>query len=127
MCEFGLTHCQFTLMLVMTNSTPADQALGALGDGRRRAIVEQLALRPSSVGEIAAGLPVTSPAVSQHLRVLKEAGLVRENPEGVRRIYRLNPAGLAAIRQWLDAHFATAPGTVSVERADGDNLGDASE
>jgi DNA-binding transcriptional ArsR family regulator len=53
-------------------------------------------------------MPVSRPAVSQHLRVLKQAGLVREVPEGTRRIYRLDPRGIAAMREWLDAHWAAA-------------------
>jgi DNA-binding transcriptional ArsR family regulator len=86
----------------------AVEALGALGDPTRRAIFERLAARPAAVGELAAGLPVSRPAVSQHLRVLKEAGLVNETPEGTRRIYRLDPRGIAAMRDWLDAHWAGA-------------------
>jgi DNA-binding transcriptional ArsR family regulator len=92
----------------MANASAAVRALGALGDPSRRAIVEQLALRPSSVGDIAAQMPVTRSAVSQHLRVLKEAGLVSETPEGTRRIYRLDPAGIAAVRDWLDAQWTMA-------------------
>jgi DNA-binding transcriptional ArsR family regulator len=68
----------------------------------RQSIVGQLAERPMAVGELAARLPVTRPAVSQHLKVLKEAGLVRYRPEGTRRIYCIDPAGLGQIRQWLD-------------------------
>lgn len=68
----------------------------------RLAIVERLGDRPMAVGELAALLPVTRPAVSQHLKVLKEAGLVRDQAEGTRRIYHVDPAGLGAIRQWLD-------------------------
>ena len=92
----------------MTNRSAALQAFGALGDPTRRAILEQLAVRPSAVGELAATLPVSRSAVSQHLRVLKEAGLVNETPDGVRRIYRLDPRGIAAMRDWLDAHWSTA-------------------
>jgi DNA-binding transcriptional ArsR family regulator len=92
----------------MTNRSAALQAFGALGDPTRRAIFEQLAVRPSAVGELAATLPVSRSAVSQHLRVLKEAGLVNETPDGVRRIYRLDPRGIAAMRDWLDAHWSTA-------------------
>src|SRR5215470_12824427 len=91
----------------MTN-LEAIQAFGALGDSTRRAIFEQLAARPSAVGELAATLPVSRSAVSQHLRVLKEAGLVNETPVGTRRIYRLDPRGIAAMRDWLDAHWFTA-------------------
>jgi DNA-binding transcriptional ArsR family regulator len=71
-------------------------------------IFERVAARASPVGLLARGLPVSRPAVSQHLRVLKEAGLVRETAEGTRRIYRLDPRGIAAMREWLDAHWATA-------------------
>jgi len=92
----------------MTNASTAVRALSALGDPNRRAIFERLADAPASVGEIASLLPVTRSAVSQHLRVLKEAGLVSETPEGTRRIYRLDPAGIAAIRAWLDARWAMA-------------------
>jgi DNA-binding transcriptional ArsR family regulator len=74
----------------------------------RRAIVERLAEQPMSVGELAAHLPVTRPAVSQHLKVLKDAGLVRDEARGTRRVYRIDPAGLGAIRQWLDRHWEMA-------------------
>jgi DNA-binding transcriptional ArsR family regulator len=80
--------------------------LGALGDPSRRAIVEHLASGPSSVGDIAAGMTVTPSAVSQHLKVLKEVKLVSETRRGTRRIYRLDPAGIAAVRDWLDAQWA---------------------
>src|SRR6202035_2789409 len=89
----------------MAYATAAIEALGALGDPTRRAIFERLAARPSAVGELARGLPVSRPAVSQHLRVLKEAGLVSETPEGTRRIYRLDPRVIAAMRAWLEAHW----------------------
>jgi len=81
---------------------------GALADGRRRAIVAFLAERPRSVGELAAEMPVSRPAVSQHLKVLKDAGLVSEHPEGTRRIYRLNPVALAALRDQLDTYWRRA-------------------
>ena len=77
-------------------------AFSALAEPMRQAIVERLAERPMSVGELAAGLPVTRPAVSQHLKVLREAKLVRDEAAGTRRIYRLDPAGLGPIREWLD-------------------------
>jgi DNA-binding transcriptional ArsR family regulator len=92
----------------MAYASTAAAALGALGDPTRRAIFERVAARPSAVGELAAGLPVTRPAVSQHLRVLKEAGLVSETAEGTRRIYRLDPRGIGAVRDWLDAHWTGA-------------------
>jgi len=86
----------------------AIQALGALGDPTRRSIFEKLADRPSAVGDLAAGLPVSRPAVSQHLRVLKDAGLVREIADGTRRIYSLDPRGIGAMRDWLDSHWGGA-------------------
>jgi DNA-binding transcriptional ArsR family regulator len=77
-------------------------ALSLLGDPTRRAIFELLARRPHSVGELAGHLPVSRPAVSQHLRALKEGGLVVDEAQGTRRVYRLNPDGVAALRIWLD-------------------------
>jgi DNA-binding transcriptional ArsR family regulator len=74
----------------------------ALGDPTRRAIFERLAERPRAVGDLAGELPVSRPAVSQHLKVLKEAGLVVDRPAGSRRIYQLNPDGVAALRNYLD-------------------------
>jgi DNA-binding transcriptional ArsR family regulator len=91
----------------MTNSS-AVAALSALGDPTRRDIFERLAHKPAAVGELAAHFPVSRPAVSQHLRVLKQAGLVIETAEGTRRIYRLDPRGIGAIRTWLDQHWAEA-------------------
>jgi DNA-binding transcriptional ArsR family regulator len=92
----------------------------ALAEPMRQAIVERLAERPMSVGELAAQLPVSRPAVSQHLKVLKEAGLVRDEARGTRRVYRIDPAGLGAIRQWLDRHWerALAAYVDEVERED---------
>ncbi len=77
-------------------------------DHTRRAIVECLAERPRAVGEIADQLPVSRPAVSQHLKILKDAGLVAEQADGTRRIYRLNPTGVAALRDQLDAFWNQA-------------------
>jgi DNA-binding transcriptional ArsR family regulator len=82
--------------------------LGLLGDPTRRAIFELLARRPSTVGELAQHLPVTRSAVSQHLRVLKDGGLVVSRAEGTRRIYRLNPEGVTALRTYLDRVWAEA-------------------
>ena len=90
------------------DNAPAIDAIAALGDPTRRAIFERLATKPAAVGELAATLPVTRPAVSQHLRVLREAGLVVEKAEGTRRIYRLDPRGIGAMRDWLDAHWSAA-------------------
>ena len=80
----------------------------ALAEPIRARIVEQLAERPMAVGELAAGLPVTRPAVSQHLKILKAAKLVRDRAEGTRRIYSIDPAGLGAIRAWLDKFWDQA-------------------
>jgi len=86
-----------------------------LADSTRRAIVSRLADGPQAVGELAAGLPVTRPAVSQHLKVLKDAGLVSERAVGTRRVYRLNPAAVAALRDQLDTFWRrTLAGYVDV-------------
>ena len=82
--------------------------LSALGDGTRRAIFERLAAGPHSVGELAAQLPVSRPAVSQHLKVLKEAGLVGDRADGTRRVYHVNPEGVAALRAYLDRFWNQA-------------------
>jgi DNA-binding transcriptional ArsR family regulator len=84
------------------------KAMTALADPTRRKIFERVAAKPSAVVDLAKGLPVSRPAVSQHLRVLKEAGLVKDSSEGTRRIYRLDPRGIAAMRDWLDTHWANA-------------------
>jgi len=82
--------------------TNAERVLIALADPTRRQIFERLAQGARPVGELARGLPVSRPAVSQHLRVLKSAGLVADRAEGTRRVYHIDPAGLGAIRAWLD-------------------------
>ena len=84
------------------------EALGALGDPTRRAVFERLGERPSAVGDLAAHLPVSRPAVSQHLKVLKEAGLVRDVQVGTRRVYSLDPAGIDGLRDYLDRFWNTA-------------------
>ena len=81
---------------------------GVVGDRTRRAIVLLLAERPHAVVELADQLPVTRPAVSQHLKVLRDAGLVEEEPMGTRRVYRLNEAGLLALRDQLDTFWDRA-------------------
>lgn len=81
------------------------QTLIALGDPTRREVFELVAARPRAVGELAAELPVSRPAVSQHLRVLKEAGLVRDEAVGARRIYQLHPEGVAELRDYLDGFW----------------------
>ncbi|MGY1594132.1 ArsR/SmtB family transcription factor [Geodermatophilus sp. SYSU D00708] len=85
-----------------------DDGWSALGDPTRRAIVAALAERPRAVGELAAELPISRPAVSQALKVLKDAGLVTERPVGTRRIYRLNPTAVAALRDQLDTFWSRA-------------------
>jgi DNA-binding transcriptional ArsR family regulator len=83
-------------------------AFDMLADPTRRAILERVGQAPAAVGEIAAGLPVSRPAVSQHLKLLKEAGLVTETASGTRRIYRIDPRGLGAMRDWLDQFWKTS-------------------
>ncbi|MFN2467624.1 MAG: ArsR/SmtB family transcription factor [Gaiellaceae bacterium] len=84
------------------------QALRALGDPTRRAILERLKQGPAAVGELARGLPVSRPAVSQHLRVLKAAGLVSERRNGTRHLYSVDPEGLADLREWLEGFWDEA-------------------
>jgi len=79
--------------------------MAALGDPTRRAIFERLAEGPAAVGELARAFPVSRPAVSQHLKVLKDAGLVVDRAEGTRRIYQVDPEGLAALRAYLDTFW----------------------
>src|SRR5579884_4298437 len=86
----------------------AERVFAALHDPTRRAVLERLRDGPKPVGEIARGLPVTRPAVSQHLKVLKEAGLVDDRSEGTRRIYQIDPKGLGAMRAWLDQFWDAA-------------------
>ncbi|HEX4064548.1 MAG TPA: metalloregulator ArsR/SmtB family transcription factor [Acidobacteriaceae bacterium] len=84
------------------------QQLDALGDETRRALLERLRRGPLPVGQLAKGLPVTRPAVSQHLRVLKQAKLVQADTVGTRNYYRLDPQGFAALRSYLDKFWAEA-------------------
>lgn len=86
----------------------ASKPLDALADPTRRTIFERVSKRPQSVGELAAGLPVSRPAVSQHLRTLKEAQLVIDQAQGTKRIYRIDPRGLGVMRAWLDDHWGEA-------------------
>ena len=85
-----------------------ETALAALADPTRRQVFERLKSGPRAVGAIARGMPVSRPAVSQHLRVLKEAGLVTDRPEGTRRVYHIDPQGLGALRAWLDQFWDQA-------------------
>jgi DNA-binding transcriptional ArsR family regulator len=93
---------------------------GALADRTRRAIVASLADGPRSVGELAADMPVSRPAVSQHLKVLKDAGLVIDRPAGTRRIYQLDPDGVGALRAYLDRFWnqSLAAFKTAVEQGD---------
>jgi DNA-binding transcriptional ArsR family regulator len=89
-------------------TTYRTEGWAALGDPTRRAIFERLADRPRAVGELATELPVSRPAVSQHLKVLKDAGLVLDRPAGTRRIYQLDPDGIGALRADLDRYWNKA-------------------
>ena len=90
------------------DANQGDDGWGALADGTRRAIVARLADGPMAVGQLAAGLPVSRSAVSQHLKILKDARLVEDVAAGTRRIYRLNPVALAALRDQLDTYWRRA-------------------
>jgi DNA-binding transcriptional ArsR family regulator len=87
---------------------PYGNALTALADPTRRSVFERLRTGPASVGDIAANLPVSRPAVSQHLKALKLAGLVIDRPEGARRVYYIDPDGLGELRRWLDQFWDDA-------------------
>jgi DNA-binding transcriptional ArsR family regulator len=88
--------------------TNASKILTALGDPTRQAILDLLLEGPQPVGELAARLPVSRPAVSQHLKVLKEVGVVVDHQEGTRRVYRVDPAGLAPLRDHLERFWSRA-------------------
>ena len=85
--------------------TNVEASLAALSDPTRRRVFEMVAARPASVAEITRGVGVSQPAVSQHLRVLREAGLVRGTPQGARTVYAIVPAGLGPLRAWLDGFW----------------------
>jgi DNA-binding transcriptional ArsR family regulator len=91
-------------------TTYVEQVLDALGDPTRRTVFDRLRSEALSVGEIAHGMNVSRPAVSQHLKALKEAGLVADRPEGTRRIYAVDAPGLEALRKWLDGFWDEALG-----------------
>jgi DNA-binding transcriptional ArsR family regulator len=105
----------------MTNT---QQAFSALADPTRRTILDRLSAGPKPVGEIARGMPVSRPAVSQHLKVLKSAGLVRDHAEGTRRVYEIDPAGLGEIRAWLDGFWDEALLAFKQEAERAENEGD---
>ena len=85
-----------------------DKAFAALADPTRRLVFDRLRAGPQPVSALAAGLPVSRPAVSQHLKILKQAGLVTDQAEGARRLYRIDRDGLAGVRAWLDRFWDTA-------------------
>jgi DNA-binding transcriptional ArsR family regulator len=93
----------------------AERVFTALTDPTRRSVFERLRDGPKPVGEIARGLPVSRPAVSQHLKVLKDAGLVGDRSEGTRRIYHIDPKGLGAMRAWLDQFWESALAALAAE------------
>lgn len=97
----------------------------ALADPTRREVFERLAEGPQAVGELAERLPVSRPAVSQHLKVLKDAGLVTDRPQGARRVYQIDPQGLGQIRAWLDRFWDDALDAfkAEVERDPGEGSG----
>lgn len=94
----------------MTTTASPDpvEPFQALGDANRQRIVELLAQRPHAVGELADAMPISRPAISRHLRLLKEAGLVDDTPDGTRRIYELRDEGVAAIEEWLTSVWGDA-------------------
>src|SRR4051794_16994762 len=92
----------------MANQSTSTEGFVALADPTRRRIFERLASGPLAVGELARGFDVSRPAVSQHLKVLKDAGLVQDRQEGQRRIYQVNPAGVQAMRSYLDRFWNRA-------------------
>src|SRR5262245_1098407 len=101
----------------------ANVLFAALSDPTRRKVFERLQAGGRSVGEIAQKLPVSRPAVSQHLKVLKQAGLVTDRADGTRRVYFIDPQGLAAVRKWLDQFWdvALAAYAEEVERSSGES------
>ena len=84
----------------------SDRFFAALADPTRRDLFERVARRPQTVGALAAQLPVSRPAVSQHLKVLKDAGLVADERHGTSRVYRIDPIGLGPVRRWLDEQWS---------------------
>lgn len=89
-------------------TTYRDRQLEAIGDPTRRAILAQLRKGPAAVGKLARSFPVSRPAISQHLRILKEANLVTDRADGTRRVYELNPAAFASLREYFDEFWGVA-------------------
>lgn len=104
--------------------SPAAAALTALADPTRRQLFERLRSGPRAVGELARSSPVSRPAVSQHLAVLKAAGLVRDRASGTRRVYEIDPKGLGEIRAWLDDLWGSALRNFAADVETGDEAGD---
>jgi len=107
----------------MANASARSTAFTALADPTRREVFERLADGPRAVGELAADLPVSRPAVSQHLKVLKAAGLVTDRPDGARRVYQIDPQGLGQIRAWLDQFWDVALAAFAAEAERDDDEG----
>jgi DNA-binding transcriptional ArsR family regulator len=103
-----LTEASVSRSFPFVATYQAGDGFDALGDPTRRAIIACLAERPRAVGELADELPISRPAVSQHLKVLKDAGLVTDRAVGTRRVYRLNPVGMAALRDQLETFWTRA-------------------
>jgi len=101
-------------------------AIVALADPTRRQIFERVAARSGSVGVIAKGLPVSRPAVSQHLKVLKEAGLVEDRADGTKRIYSIDPHGLGPLRAWLDQFWDEALASYASQFENSEDEGETS-
>jgi len=101
--------------------TNLNLAIAALADPTRRKVFESVSARPGPVSAIADGLPVSRPAVSQHLKVLKQAGLVRDKAEGTRRIYSIDPAGLGPLRAWIDQFWDEALGAYAAQFDNAEN------
>ena len=107
----------------MTNQ----RAFAALADPTRRQVFERLRQGPRAVGDLADGLPVSRPAVSQHLKVLKEAGLVTDRADGTRRVYQIDPQGLGQLRGWLDRFWDVALSAFAEEAERQEREGDDSK
>ncbi len=103
-----MTYACVSLDLPFVHAYQQQQALQALGDPTRREIFERLTDGPLAVGQLAQKLPISRPAVSQHLKVLKDAGLVVGRPSGTRRVYQVDPAAVAALREYFDAFWGHA-------------------